>query len=189
ANRAVACASHCLEELAANPELKQTIGHQHVAGAAGVVPAHAHLLVTDAHDTVAGHLSADPLLTVALWMSQLMPDFFMARVEAALRREVAQRLVWTLRVVVGHPLIERLLCCLQSLEHLPSVELHPEGAVEAFDLAGCGRRAWFGEDVVDPVFPANSVEQHLHRWLGETPGEDLAVVGQDLGRHPISLQS
>src|SRR5712692_233401 len=32
-----------------------------------------------------------------------------------------------------------------------------------------------------------SVEKYLDRRLGEPPGEDLAVVGQDLGRQPIRL--
>src|SRR5712691_7431744 len=102
--------------------------------------AHTYLLVADADDAVAGHLSTDPLLPVALRMSQLMPEIWVARAEAALWSEVAQRLVWTLRVVVAHPLIEPLLGCLQVAEHLPGVELGAEAAVEALDLAGGGRR-------------------------------------------------
>jgi len=94
ANRAVACASHRLEQLTAHPELKQAVGHEHVTGAAGVVPPHAHLLVVDADDTIAGHLPADPLLSVALGMSQLVADFFAARAEAALRREQRQPQRW-----------------------------------------------------------------------------------------------
>src|SRR5216683_4940867 len=171
ANCAVACASHRLKQLATDPELKQAVGHEHVTGAAGVVPPHAHLLVVDADDSVAGHLPADPLLSVALGMSQLMPDRFIAGAEAALGREVAQRLVRPLRVVVGHPLIECLLGCLQGLEDLPGVELDSEGAVEALDLARGGRRAWLGEDVVDSVLAADAVEQHLHRGLREAAGE------------------
>src|SRR5713226_1156609 len=139
ANRALACARRGLEKLVAHPELKQAVGHQHVASAAAVVLAHADLLVTDAHETIAGHPPADPLLAVAFRMSLLMPDFCSARAEAALRREVAQRLVRPLRVVVGHPLIECRLGCLHGLEHLPGVELDAEGAVEALDLARGGR--------------------------------------------------
>src|SRR5439155_764655 len=187
ANRAAAGASHGLEQLVTHPELKQAVGHQHVTGAAGVVPAHAHLLVADAHHTVAGHLPADPLLSVALWMSQLMPAFFSARAEAALGGEVAQSLVRPLRVVVGHPLIESLLGCLQGLEHLPGVELDSKRLVEALDLARGGRRAWLGEDVVDPVLPANAVEQHLDRGLGEAASEDLAVVGYNMERDAVGL--
>jgi hypothetical protein len=69
------------------------------------------------------------------------------------------------------------------------VELDSEGLVEALDLARCGRRARRDKKVVDTVLATNAVEEHLDRGLGEAPGEDLAVVGQDLGRHPIGLQS
>src|SRR5207245_10718222 len=99
--------------LVAAPELKHAVRHQHVAGAASIVLANADLRIPDAHDSVAGHPPADPLLAVSLRMSQLMPDFSVARAEPALRRDVAQCLMWSLRVVVGHPLIERLLCRLQ----------------------------------------------------------------------------
>src|SRR5690349_11995121 len=77
-------------------------------------------------------------------MSQLMPDLFIARAEAARRGEVARRLVRPLCVVVAHPLIQRLLCRLQVVEYLPGVELDAQGAVEALDLARRGRRAWLG---------------------------------------------
>src|SRR2546425_12219117 len=89
ANRALARASHGFEQLAADPELKQAVGHKHVIGAADVVPPHADLLVADADDTIAGHPPADPLLSVAFRMSQLLPDLCPGRAEAALRREVA----------------------------------------------------------------------------------------------------
>src|SRR5437667_6051106 len=89
----------------------------------------------------------------------------------------------------GHPLIQCLLCGLQVVEHLPGVELHPEGAVKALDLPRRGRRARLGEDVVDPVLPANPVEEHFHWWLSKAPGEDLAVVGQDLGWKPYALRA
>src|SRR5579864_292995 len=122
ADVASACSHDRLEQLVADPELKQAVGHQHVAGAAAKVLAHTDLLIADAHDSVAGHPPANPLLAVALRMSQLMPDFSVARAEPALRRDVAQGLMWSLRVVVAHPLIQRLLCRLQIPEHLPGVE-------------------------------------------------------------------
>jgi len=43
--------------------------------------------------------------------------------------------------------------------------------------------------MVDAVLPADAVEQDLDRWLGEAPREDLAVVGQDLARQAVRLQS
>src|SRR5438105_11699418 len=172
-----------LEQLVADPELKHGVGHQHVAGAAAIVLANADLLITDAHDSVAGHPPADPLLAVSLRMSQLMPDFSVARAEPAFRRAVAQRLMWSLRVVVGHPLIERLLCRLQIPEHLPGVELDSEGAVEALDLAGGGRRGRLGEDVVDAILPADAVEQHFDRGLGVLASEELSVGCQYVLRY------
>ena len=49
------------------------------------------------------------------------------------------------------------------------------------------RQMGVGEDVVDPVLPADAVEQHLDRRLSEAPGENLAVVGQNLERDAIDL--
>src|SRR5713101_9522183 len=112
-----------------------------------------------------------------------------ARTEAALWRGIGQRLVRTLRVVVANPFVQRLLCCLEVAEHLPGVELDSKRLVKALDLPGRGRRAWLGQDVVDSVFATDAVEEHLDRRLGETPGEDLAVVGQDLCRDTMSTQS
>jgi len=96
-------------------------------------------------------------------------------VEAALRGGVGQRLVRTLRVVVANPLVQCLLCGLEVAEHLPGVELDSQGFVEALDLAGGGRRARLGEEVVDPVLPTNPVEEHLHRGLGEAPVNTLPL--------------
>src|SRR5216684_2569707 len=170
---------HRLEELVAHPELKQAIGHEDIAGAAAEVFAHADLLVTDAHDSVASHPSANPLLPVALGArSQPMLRLVIAGTEAALWRGIGQRLVRTLRVVVANPFVQCLLCGLQVAEHLPGVELDAKRLVEALDLAGGGRRARLSEQVVDPVLTAYAVEQHLHRGLGESSGEHLAVVGQ-----------
>src|SRR5437899_2278251 len=111
---------------------------------------------------------------------------FGSGVLARLILDVAECLMWSLRVVVGHPLIERLLCRLQIPEHLPGVELDSEGAVEALDLAGGGRRGRLGEDVVDAILPADAVELHLDRRLSVSASEDLSVVGQDLLRDSIA---
>ncbi len=65
--------------------LKQPVGHQDIASAAAVVLAHAHLLLPDRHDAVAGDLAANPLLAVALWTRrQLTIDLAVAGAEAAL---------------------------------------------------------------------------------------------------------
>src|SRR5438128_10674804 len=88
-----------LEQLVADPELKHAVRHQHVAGAAAIVLANADLRITDAHDSVAGHPPADPLLAVSLRMSQLTPDFSFARPDSARRRGVAQCPTWSPRVL------------------------------------------------------------------------------------------
>src|SRR5260370_9707678 len=124
ADSAFARSNHRLEQLVAHPELKQAVRHKHIAGAATEVFAHADLLVTDAHESIASHPAADPLLTVALgprcpWIRR----WSAGGAETAIGRDIAQRLVRTLRVVVGHPLVQRLLCCLQIPECLSGVEL------------------------------------------------------------------
>src|ERR1700736_5949069 len=172
------CSDHGLEQFVVDPELKQAVRHEHIAGAATEVFAYADLLVTAPHKSVASHPSADPLLTVALGpRSQSVRRLVVAGVEAALRGGVGQRLMRTLRGVVVNPFVQRLLCCLQVAEHLPGVELDSEGLVEALDLAGGGRRVRRREQVVDPVLATDPVEEHLDRWLGKAPGEDLSVVG------------
>ena len=101
-----------LQEFVAHPELKQAIRHEHVAGAGAVVLAHADMLRIDADDAVASDSARNPLLAVALrtaQLAQLTADFGM---KSTLWGEVGQRLVRTLRVVVGDPFIERLLGCL-----------------------------------------------------------------------------
>jgi len=73
-------------------------------------------------------------------------------------------------------------------ERLVIIEQFPaQREVEAFDLAGRGRRRRLGQPVGDPVVPADLVEQHLTA-LAEPAGELLAVVGQDLLRHPEPRQ-
>src|SRR2546423_5222195 len=117
-----------------------------------------------------------------------MPDLSIAPTKATFRRRILEGLVRTLRVVVADPLIQSLLRHLQIPEHLPRVELDPEGAVKALDLARGGRRAWLGEDVIDAVLAADAVEEDLDRRLGKAAGEDLAVVGQDLCRYAVFAQ-
>src|SRR5260370_20891033 len=113
ADSAFARSSHRLEQLVADPELKQAVRHEHIAGAAAEVFAYADLLVTDAHESIASHPSADPLLTIALGPpSQSMLRLVVAGVEAALLRGVAQCLMRTLRVVGVNAFVQRLLCCL-----------------------------------------------------------------------------
>ena len=98
ADVALAGSYHRLEQLVADPELKQAVRHEDIAGAAAEVFAHADLLVTDAHDSVASHPPADPLLTVALGTrSQPMLRLAIAHLEAALRRGIGQCLMRTLR--------------------------------------------------------------------------------------------
>ena len=43
-----------------------------------------------------------------------------------------------------------------------------------------------GQQVLDAVLPADPVEQHLGVLRAEPAGEHLAVVGQDLLRHPVA---
>src|SRR6476646_5159025 len=159
------CPGDRLQELIAHPELKEAVRHENVAGAAAEVLADADLLRVDADEAVASHQARDPLLTVALRTAQLPLLVADLGLKSTLWGDVGQRLVRTLRVVVGNPLIERLLGRLQVPEDLPGVELDAETAVEALDLAGGGRRARLGEDVVDAVLPTDAVEQDLDRWL------------------------
>jgi hypothetical protein len=42
--------------------------------------------------------------------------------------------------------------------------------------------------VGDAVLPADPVEEHLDRLRAEAAGEDLAVVGEDLVRDPVTVQ-
>src|SRR5690349_19696080 len=97
---------HRLEQLVADPELKQPVGNEDVASAATVVLAHADVLRVHADDSVWRHAAGDPLLATALLMSHLMPDLPVVSAESAFRGGILQGLVRTLRVVVGHPLIQ-----------------------------------------------------------------------------------
>src|SRR4030088_2555247 len=100
--------NHGLEQLVADPELKQAVRHEHIAGAATEVFAYADLLATDAHKAIGSHPSADPLLTIALRPgSQSMLRLVVAGLKAAHRLSAGQRLVRALRVVVFTPFVQR----------------------------------------------------------------------------------
>ena len=60
--------------------------------------------------------------------------------------------------------------------------------MKALDLArrGGGRR--LGQQMIDPVLPAEAVEQHIDRRLRVLPGEHLAVVGEDLVGNAVGAQ-
>ena len=78
---------------------------------------------------------------------------------------------------------------LQRLERLLlAEEFSTQGAMEAFDLARRGWAARLGQKVLDAVLPADPIKEHLDRWVMESAGEHLAVVGQNLLRNPKGLQ-
>ncbi len=60
--------------------------------------------------------------------------------------------------------------------------------MEALHLAGGGGRAGRGEQMTDAVLPAYAVKEHLPATGAEPPGEDLAVVGEDLVGDPVAAQ-
>src|SRR5260221_13808711 len=98
ADVSLASSNHGFEEIAADPELKQAIGHEHIAGAAAEVFAHADLLVADADESIASHPSADPLLAVALGpRGQSRLRWVLAGGDGALRGSGGQRLARTLQ--------------------------------------------------------------------------------------------
>src|SRR5258708_36430172 len=78
-------------------------------------------------------------------------------------------------VVVGDPLVERVLGDPEIAEHLARVELDAHGAVEALDLARGGGRARPGEQMLHAVLAADAVEQHFHGRLCVPAREDLAL--------------
>lgn len=89
-------------------------------------------------------------------------------------------------VVVLDPHIQLGLRIGDVGEHLAVHELDAHRLVPALDLAGRGRRPRPGEDVLDAVLPADPVKQHLTSPRAEAAGEHLAVVRQDLRRHPMT---
>ncbi len=109
--------------------------------------------------------------------------------EALDRWHVAQGLVFPLAVVVGDPDVESSLELLDGLEALVGEELLAHRLVQALDLAGRRRRIGRGQEVADPVVETDAVEEHVGGLATETPGEDLAVVGQDLLGDPVGVES
>ena len=93
-------------------------------------------------------------------------------------------------VVVLHPGVQDLLGDLGAGQRRQGgQQLGPEGLVEPLHLAGGGRRPYPGQPVGDAVLPQDPLEHHLGRaGLAEPAGELLAVVGQDLLRHPVAPQ-
>ncbi len=61
--------------------------------------------------------------------------------------------------------------------------------MQTLDLSGGRRRIGGGEDVSDPVVEADAVEQHVGGLASQPAGEDLAVVGQDLLRYAVAIES
>jgi hypothetical protein len=76
----------------------------------------------------------------------------------------------------------------EGVEAAAGQQLGSQGLVEGFDLAGGGRAADAGEPVGDPLLAADAVEQHLAGVGAKAPGEDLAVVGQQLLRDAVAVQ-
>jgi hypothetical protein len=96
----------------------------------------------------------------------------------------------TAAVVVADPVVDDLLSDLQARERWQGgQQLSPQRLVEPLHLAGRGRAAHAGEAVGDGVLAADPIEQHLSGARpAEAAGELAAIVGQDLGRHPIAGQ-
>ena len=78
------------------------------------------------------------------------------------------RLVRPLVVVVPHPRVELRLGVGDRGEHLAVEELAAQRLVPPLDLAGRGRRPRRGQQVLDPVVPADPVEQHRPRCPART---------------------
>lgn len=56
--------------------------------------------------------------------------------------------------------------------------------MKPLDLARSSRAARLSQKMLDPVLAADRIKEHLHRRMIEPTGEDPAVIGQDLRRHP-----
>ena len=78
-------------------------------------------------------------------------------------------------VVVMDPRIELCLGIVDRCKRPARKELTAQRLVEAFDLAGRGRRARRGEQVGDAVVAADAVEQDLSGSFSEAIREYLAV--------------
>src|ERR1700730_8473752 len=77
-----------LEEFVADPELEHAVAHEHVAGAAAVVLAHADLLPADRDQAVGGDPAGDPLLARSLRRRSRAARRCPSQPEAALRRAI-----------------------------------------------------------------------------------------------------
>ena len=87
-------------------------------------------------------------------------------------------------VVVRAPSVEPACAVVESANTLPSRNSPPQRLVPPLDLARRGRRPRRGQQMTDPVLPADPIEQHLTGARPEAAGEHLAVVGQHLRRAP-----
>src|SRR5579875_2913024 len=82
----------------------------------------------------------------------------------------------TLVVVVGHPLVKSLLGGLEVGESRSvAQEFGAHTAVEPLNFARRGRRTRLGQQVLNAVFAADRIKEHLDRRMMKPPGEDLAV--------------
>lgn len=127
-----------------------------VATRTGVVLAQADLLPGHADHAVGGHLAAHPIRTGALiaealrWWRRRYHGRLLA--EARDRGRHLQGLMRAVAVVEPHPLVESLLCDPQIGERFAAAEeFGAKTTVKPFDLAGRGRTARLGQDVVDAV--------------------------------------
>ena len=102
------------------------------------------------------------------------------------RRGHGERRVRPLGVVALHPPVELALGRFQIGEHPPQQELLAKGPVEPLDLAGGGGAPGSGQQMVDPVLPADPIEQDLDVFDPEPTGEHLSVIGQDLLGYPVA---
>ena len=155
---------HGLEELVADPELEDAVAHEHVAGAAPVVLADTDLLPAD----------ADHAVRATRRVTHCSPVAPGTGARAGPGRGSGSP-AWHRRVIDASG-----LCCSRpptrptpavrwgGCEIPAGVELDPQGAMEALDLAGCGRRPWLRQQVLDAVVAADPVEEYLHRGLGFT---------------------
>src|SRR5438876_10734594 len=80
--------------------------------------------------------------------------------EAPDRRHVADPLVFTLEVVVGHPGVQLGLSLLDRAEPTTVEQLRAHRLAQPLDLAGGGGRVGGGEEVADAVSQADAIERH-----------------------------
>ena len=106
------------------------------------------------------------------------------------RRAAAAGLMRPGGVVLGHPPVQRRLQFRQGGE-LPVVrgeELRPHRPVAALTFPVVVGEYGLVEQVLNPVISADPVEHDRARPAAEPRGEHLAVIGQDLLRHPMAAQ-